>query len=405
VWFIWLAIGLALVVAGGLYVRGRMVAAAAVLGLGRRGQRAIRWVMAWLLFAFPVIAFASVGLAIALGWGRMADTDSQLAWFLTVPFVITVLVVLQSAPWMLLLDGIRRIRRAPLTPRQAMLLLAPVAVFTIYTPARILYEYGDLRWRHYTIAAPHAQGAAIPPFRIGFIADVQQDHHFDAAQALAVMTRLAAAKPDVILSGGDWINQGPAHIAAAARTAASAPSRLGTFSVLGDHEHFAYFDRKRSVAEMTAAMRAHNVALLDNEVRRFDHHGRSIAVAFLTYSYPNRTPRAEIDRLLTSVAGADVRILVVHQLNREVAALARDRVDLILAAHTHGGQINPVIGFLHAPLARLETPYIDGRYQLGSTTIIVTAGVGYSIVPFRYASPGSVEIIDVTWRRVQMGQE
>ena len=90
-------------------------------------------------------------------------------------------------------------------------------------------------------------------------------------------------------------------------------------------------------------------------------------------------------------------MLVTHQLDADVAALARDRIDLVLAAHTHGGQVNPVLGLWHAPLARIETPYVDGRYQLGATTIIVTAGVGYSIVPFRYASVGSVEIIDLVW--------
>jgi predicted MPP superfamily phosphohydrolase len=54
-----------------------------------------------------------------------------------------------------------------------------------------------------------------------------------------------------------------------------------------------------------------------------------------------------------------------------------------------------MIGVAHIALARLETPYTDGRYQSGKTTIIVTAGVGYSIVPFRYASPGSIELVDL----------
>jgi predicted MPP superfamily phosphohydrolase len=233
--------------------------------------------------------------------------------------------------------------------------------------------------------------------RIAFVADLQQDVHTDAARAAAVMTRVAADHPDLVLSGGDWINMGPDHIAAAARTAALAPSRLGTFSVRGDHEHFAYIDRERSVGEVTRALRAHGVEMVHNEVRRFDHHGRTVAVAFLTYSYPSRTPGEEVDRLIAELQGADVRILVTHQLVDDVAARAKDRVDLILAAHTHGGQVNPLLGVWHVPLARLETPYVDGRYQLGGTTIIVTAGVGYSIVPFRYASPGSVELVELTW--------
>lgn len=101
--------------------------------------------------------------------------------------------------------------------------------------------------------------------------------------------------------------------------------------------------------------------------------------------------------MIASVADADVTVLVTHQCTREVADLARGRIDLVLAAHTHGGQVNPLLGLWHVPLARVETPYVDGRYQLGTTTLIVTAGVGYSIVPFRYASVGSVETIDVVF--------
>lgn len=395
-WFLWLAIGLSLVVVAGLFARRRVVEAAGWLGLGARGQRVLRWLFVWFLFGYPLVTFTSVGISIATGSERMAGADSSLvAWGLTVPFVLAVLIVLQAAPWLLGIYVVRRLRRTPPSRRQGLLVLAPVVAFAIYTPARILWQRDELRWRHHEVHVGRAPGP--PPFRIGFIADVQEDAQTGAARVAAVTTRMTAEQPDVVLSGGDWINMGPGYIDVAARAAAQVKSRLGTFSVLGDHEHFAYFDRRRSVAEVTAAMTAHGVTMLDNQVRRFEHHGQTIAVVFLTYSYPSRTPDAEIARLVASVQDADVKILVTHQLTADVAAIARDRIDLLLAAHTHGGQINPVVGLVHVPLARLETPYIDGRYQLGRTTIIVTAGVGYSIVPFRYASPGSVETIDLVW--------
>jgi len=395
-WFLWVAIGLTLLTVTGLYVRRRVVEALAVLGLGPRGQRAVRWAVAWLLFGYPVILFGSVGVSLLLGRDRIAGFDGPVAsWLLVIPFFLTALTVLQSLPYLLIVEVVVRVRRVPMHRRRAIAVLAPIAALAIYTPARILWEDGDLRWRHHVVQAPAAPG--VPPFRIGFVADFQQDHHTDAARVAAVMARVGADHPDIVLSGGDWINLGPDHIEAAARAAAMAPSRLGTFSVRGDHEFFAYLDRERSVGEVSAALREHGVEMLHNEVRRFDHHGRTIAIAFLTYSYPSRTSAEELGRLLDELRGADYRILVTHQLVEEVADLVRDRVDLVLAAHTHGGQVNPLIGPWHVPLARLETPYVDGRYQLGTTTIIVTAGVGFSIVPFRYAAVGSVESIDVTF--------
>lgn len=67
------------------------------------------------------------------------------------------------------------------------------------------------------------------------------------------------------------------------------------------------------------------------------------------------------------------------------------------AADAPGARVNPVIGVVHVPLARIETRFIDGRYQLGRTTVIVTAGIGSSLVPFRYASPGSLDVIDLAF--------
>jgi hypothetical protein len=63
-----------------------------------------------------------------------------------------------------------------------------------------------------------------------------------------------------------------------------------------------------------------------------------------------------------------------RHLDDEAAATVRDRVDVLLAAQTHGGPMNPVFGVWHVPLARIEPPFVDGRHQLGAKTIIVTAG-------------------------------
>jgi len=401
VWFAYVAAGLVLLTIGGLYARRRLTEALAHFGVRARRIRIVRWAIAWLLFAFPLIVIISIVISLVVGRATLPRYDTLVAsWLLAVPFVWWMLVVVQSLPWLVATDVahliVRRRRGAPAAARvRAIAVLAIVAGFAVYTPLRVIAERGDVRVRHHQLGAP-ASATPSSPFRIAFIADVQQDVHTDGDRAREIYALVNASQPDVVLSGGDWINTGPDHLAAAAEAAGTLRSRLGTFSVRGDHEHFAYVDRERSVAEVEHALRGHGITMVNNEVRWFEHHGKRIAVVFLNHNYIHHTDRAAITALLASVASADYAIAITHQLDRPLAALLANRVDLVLGAHTHGGQLNPVLGVTHVSLARLETPFVDGRYQVGTTTIIITAGIGYSIVPVRYASPGSIELLELT---------
>lgn len=398
-WFAYVGAALVLLVAGGLYARRRVAGALLLFGVRGRRVRVVRWVMAWLLFGYPVLVILAISISLMLGRDTLPRLDGPVAsWLLAVPFAWAMLVVFQALPWLLVIDLAHVLvwRRRPGAPAQqvrAVLVLAALGVFAIYTPARIVAERGDLRVRQHQVGPPAAAGGA--PFRIAFIADIQQDDHTDATRAREVYARVNASAPDIVLSGGDWINTGPEHIESAAAAAAMLNSRLGTFSVRGDHEHFAYVDRERSVAEVERALGAHGIAMVNNEVRWFEHGGKRIAILFLSYNYIHRTDRATIASLVASTADADYSIAVTHQLDAALFSLLEGRIDLVLGAHTHGGQVNPVVGVSHVAPARLETEFVDGRYQRGDTTVIITAGVGFSIVPFRYAAPGSIELIEL----------
>lgn len=398
-WFVYLGVALVLLLACGVYALRRIAGALAQLGVRERRIRIARWAITWLLFGFPLLMVLSLMGSRLLGFSLRSYFDGLVtSWLLVVPFAWAGLVVLQAVPWLLAIEVahllVRRRRGAATAARmRAIAVLGVVGVFALYTPLRIYLDRGELRVRHHEIVA--APATTSPPFRIAFLADIQQDDHTDADRAREVYALVNASQPDLVLSGGDWINTGPDHIASAAAAAGELKSRLGTYSVRGDHEHFAFGDRQRSVAEVARALETHGVKMLSNEVRWFEHHGKRIAVVFLNSNYMHRLERAIIESLVARTEGADYTIEVTHQLGRELATLLAGKVDLILGAHTHGGQVNPVIGVSHVNIARLETELVDGRYQLGSTTIIITAGIGYSVVPFRYGSTGSIELIEL----------
>lgn len=405
-WFILLGIALVVVITGGIYFHRRILWALGTMGASRRVLRPTGWAILWFLFGYPAIVFVFILVSLVIGRQSFSDTiGPTLNWLLAFPFWMSLLVMLQAVPFLLVFDVFHLVTRKrtggqALARYRAIGCLGIPLVFALYTPTRIAIERDHLDVHQYQVRARAAtadRGTSddTPPFRIVFFADLQQDRETDQERADQVVDLVNQENPDIILVGGDWINSGPHFIDDAGRTGGKLRSRLGTFSVRGDHEHFAYRDQQRSVAEVEAALAENGVAMLDNQVRWIDHHGKRIAVIYLSYNYIHRTPEDRVRQLVDQTREADFSILVTHQFDSKLASVISDQVDLVLAAHTHGGQVNPVVGFTHVSLAEVETDHVEGRYQIGETTVIVTAGIGYSIAPFRYASPASIEIIEL----------
>ena len=71
-------------------------------------------------------------------------------------------------------------------------------------------------------------------------------------------------------------------------------------------------------------------------------------------------------------------------------------VDLVLSGHAHGGQFRlPFIGGLVAPNQGLFPEYDAGIYTEGNTNMLVSRGVGNSILPFRINNCPEVILIEL----------
>ena len=103
--FVFVFVGLALLVVAGLYVRRRLAEALTQLGAGARTVRIVRWALAWLLYGYPVLLIGGIVLSRLLGHATIPRLDGLVAsYLLGLPFILAVLVVLQAAPWLLVVD-------------------------------------------------------------------------------------------------------------------------------------------------------------------------------------------------------------------------------------------------------------------------------------------------------------
>jgi hypothetical protein len=67
--------------------------------------------------------------------------------------------------------------------------------------------------------------------------------------------------------------------------------------------------------------------------------------------------------------------------------------DLMLAGHTHGGQINADVFGENLNVARMFTPYVRGEYRRNGKLLYVSSGLGTVAIPVRLGAPPEVTVI------------
>ena len=205
-----------------------------------------------------------------------------------------------------------------------------------------------------------------------------------------VVSVLTDAKPGLIVMTGDLIEKGGDRTAVQRFLTNLQPLRtpFGVWAVLGNHEHM-----DRLAQDHDAARRFFNeadVALLVNEGGRLGRGVDTLTLIGVDDPYTGH------DRLWEAVKGMQrtpFAILLSH--SPEIffkADLAR--FDLVLAGHTHGGQVRlPWFGPLWLPPG--SERYESGWFSGNSARMFVSRGVGTSFLPIRFLSRPEIALISL----------
>ncbi|HLX33286.1 MAG TPA: metallophosphoesterase [Gaiellaceae bacterium] len=192
-------------------------------------------------------------------------------------------------------------------------------------------------------------------------------------------------KPDLVAISGDLLTH-PRGEPMLRRVVRVLPEPV--FAILGNHDVAISRDpqaRSSNLRELEPA------TLLRDEGRLLELRGQSVWIAGVDPRLIVRgRPRLDPNELARE---ADFSILLCHY-PRVLELLEPGRFDLVLAGHLHDGQICLPYPGGKVPLAHPFAPYVAGIYRSDATTMHVSAGLGTTFVPLRFAArPEATELV------------
>jgi hypothetical protein len=378
-----------LVLVASLYAGLRLAGAWAALR--RRPPAPARWAALAVILILNLWPLA-LAAAYLLGWpGRswLEGGHPPLADHLLVyPFWWGFVLALELAPWLLALElaglGAWLAHAEGWRRRLAWIRLALVAALSLVVGGRMAWDTGRVRLVDETVAV-RGLPAEFEDLDLLLIGDVQADRYTGAGKLDRFLAAARAARPDLALFAGDLVTEGTTFLRPALAALGRVRAPGGRAAVMGDHDFWA------DPGAVRAGLRNRGWDFLENEHRLYDWRGRRVLVTGVRYIYSDRVPPARLRALLAAAPAADLRILLVHQPAAEVIAAADAAgYHLVVAGHTHGGQIVfHLFGWPVTP-TQLENDFYSGNHPFGRLRVVVTNGVGLTLAPVRYGAPAEI---------------
>ena len=230
-------------------------------------------------------------------------------------------------------------------------------------------------------------------FRIAQVSDLHNAEFGEGNSKLLEL--LSQTEPDIIVLTGDLIDSRNTDIEIALAFAREAMKIAPVYFVSGNHEArvIEYEDLKMGLSEA-------GVNVLENQKVEITREGESITLMGIddpsfqeSYLFGDAESVAKqtIETLQRESDG--YTILLSHR--PELFDLYVDtEMDLVFSGHAHGGQFRlPFIGGLVAPNQGFFPKYDAGLFSEENTNMIVSRGVGNSIVPLRFNNRPEIIVV------------
>jgi uncharacterized protein len=257
--------------------------------------------------------------------------------------------------------------------------------------------------------------AGWPPgfkLRMAVLADIHAcEPWMGLDRVAAIVSQANALKPDIHVLLGDFIAgfRLPSHdvdLTELAKGLASLNAPLGCHAILGNHDWWRDVDAMASLTgppEISRALMAAGIPVLENTAIRLNQNGQAFWLAGLgdqlafywarrNLGLRTRNGRDDMAATLAEITDGAPAILLAHE--PDVFPLVPSRFALTLSGHTHGGQMN-LFGWRPVSASDLSGKYARGHFRENGRDLIVSSGLGCSILPIRLGVPPEILMVEL----------
>ena len=259
------------------------------------------------------------------------------------------------------------------------LLILLICLFLIIVYARYVGTSG-LITKEYTINTDSIPDG-FDGIKIVHFADLHYNRAISIGKIKKIVEEINTINPDIVVFTGDLVDKDVSltdkDYNNLTNLLAKINAKYGKYAVIGNHD---YINDMEKVIEV---YNGSNFKYLDNSYDIiYNKESEEIFVGGIsTVSYD----MDDVDKAMSYFDDNEdipYKIILVHEPDISKKIVKDYSVNLILAGHSHNGQIRlPIIGPIYTP--PYAKKYYDNYYDINGTSLYISSGIGVSTINYR----------------------
>lgn len=270
--------------------------------------------------------------------------------------------------------------------KKVCIISALIAIFSIY----LVWGTNSISISRYSI-----ENSSIPEsfkgLRIVQVSDLH-NKEFGKDQRI-LMKKIEKEKPDIIVVTGDLVDRRKWGTKNAMSFIDRAMEIAPVYYVSGNHE---VWSGKYSIVRNKLLEKG--VYVLDDDTVEIKNKNSHIFISgIIDTGYEDRENYVAdiLSKVSKDIDDNTFSILLSHR-PEHIKDYSEAGFDLVFSGHAHGGQIRfPFIGGVYAPHQGFMPKYTSGMYQMKNTFMVVSRGLGNSVIPIRFMNRPEITVTEL----------